>query len=134
MTLEQLEKLEAERKERAEKERLRLAEVERQRKEADAKADELLRKHLSLRQRRQYRRNRSFCVRARDGTQFRIKHGWAGNIEELNAAGKPVNRFCIHPVDSVPYADNLLAQKLLLETDPDKFRKIANRTAIPQAV
>lgn len=120
----------------AREEAYRLAEAERAKKqrEADARAEELLRRHLTLRQRRAYRRDRAFTVRARDGTSYRIKHGWAGNVEELNRAGRPVARLCIHPRESVPVADNLLAQKFMLETDPEAFRKIANRTVLPQAV
>jgi hypothetical protein len=125
-------KLDAERERR--REEMRLAEEQRakEQKEAEEKAARLLRQHLSLRQRRAYRRHRAFCVRARDGTQYRLRHGWAGNVEELDKQGRPVARLCIHPYAEVPVHDNLLAQKLMLETDPDGFRRIANRTPIRQ--
>jgi hypothetical protein len=109
-----------------------LAKFAEQKAEADAKAEELLNSHLSLRQRRSYRKRREFLAEARDGTRFRIKKGWSGNVEELDASGRPIARYCIHPRERVPDADNVLGQLLLLEADPDLFRKTANRTAIPR--
>ena len=99
--------------------------------EAEKRAEALLELHLNETQRQEYRTKKRFIVEVQDGVCYRINRGWAGNVEELNKDGKPVNRLCIHTRAPVPIPDNLLAQKLLLETDPAEFRRIANRTAIP---
>lgn len=100
------------------------------RKAASERAERLLAAQLTDEQKASYLKDRTFIVTAADGTKFRIKLGRAGNVEELNDAGKPIARLCIHPTEFVPDGDTVLAQKLMLETDPKAFRKIANRTEI----
>jgi hypothetical protein len=98
---------------------------------ADKTAEKLLLDHLSAEQRKQYAEERHFEI-VRDGgrRRYRIKHGWAGNVEVYNEAGKLIERLCIHPDLPVPYPDNMLAQKLLLEADEKLFRKTANITRV----
>lgn len=98
--------------------------------EADRRAEKILREHLDTNQRKEYKANAAFHVVTADGKRYRLKKGWAGNVEEIDAAGKAIARYCIHPRESVPHDDNLLAQKLLLETDEREFRRIANRTVL----
>lgn len=45
---------------------------------------------------------------------------------KLDAQGNLIGRFCAHPAALVPDEDTLLAQKLMLETDPREFERIAN--------
>lgn len=97
---------------------------------AEARARELLLSVLSDQQREEYERTKAFRVKAADGKEYRLKHGWAGNVEELDEFGKAIARLCIHPSAAIPEADNLVAQKLMIETDPESFRRIANRTPI----
>lgn len=123
------EQLEAEKRRREEAER-KLAAEKKAREAAEARAKELLLQLLNAEQQAQFKKDRTFRVVAGDGVTFRIKDGWAGNVEELNKDGKAVNRFCIHPQQDIPVGDNLIAQKLLLEADPKEFRRIANRTAL----
>lgn len=122
-----------------EKERIRIqqeelarrqAESEKARKEADERAEKLLKRHLTRTQLRQYRRDRSFCMRGRDGHEYRIRRAWAGHIERLGEGGKAIERFCIHPTFEVPLPDNQLVAKLMLETNPEEVRRIANVTAL----
>lgn len=101
---------------------------------ADARADVLLNTILNAEQRTQFARNRFFeVVTGSTGAtrRYRIKHGWAGNIFLLDDKGREVEIFCLHPHTPVPVADNLIAQKLLLETDEASFLRIANRRIIP---
>lgn len=114
--------------------------------EADRKAEVLLLRHLSDAQRAEYVATGAFMVVLGSGARYRIKKGWAGNVQRAeplqmqdNADGRielsandfnPVEQFCIHPVDSVPFCDNMLAQKLLLEADETNFRRIANVTQL----
>ncbi len=112
-------------------ERARLqAEADKARKEADERAENLLKRHLTRTQLRQYRRDRSFCMRGRDGHEYRIRRAWGGHIERLGDGGKAVERFCIHPTFEVPLPDNQLIAKLMLETNPEEVRRIANVTAL----
>lgn len=68
-----------------------------------------------------------FDVQIADGRRFRIKKGWSHNVFELNAEGKPLRSLCAHSREAVPEFDNMLAQKLWLEVDPDRFLGVANK-------
>ena len=95
--------------------------------DGEDRALQLLEAHLSEAQREEFQRHRYFTVLSKDGQRrYRIKHGWAGNIERIDHQGKPIETLCAHPVSPVPIPDNLLTQKLWLETDEDAFRRIAN--------
>lgn len=100
--------------------------------EATRRAEELLNRHLNEEQRKQYRKEKKFKVIGGDGAAFEIGSQWSGNVSELNGRGKPIRRFCAHPREQVPIPDLMLSQKLMLETDPEAFRKIANKTELAQ--
>lgn len=113
----------------------RAAVVERERRQVEIadRAEAALLAHLTPEQAAQYARDRHFEVVSRQGgkvRRYRIHHGWAGNILVLDEKNREIERLCIHPTRQVPYADNLLAQKLLLEADEDQFRRIANITRL----
>lgn len=108
-------------------------ERKRRRESADSRADRLLKSILTTAQRTQYERDRCFeVITGRTGQMrvYRIKHGWAGNVFLLDAAGREVEKLCIHPNETVPIADNLVAQKFLLEADEEMFRRTANKTRL----
>lgn len=109
-----------------------LAEEQRARRvRADQAAEALLVRHLNEVQREQFRKDRHFEILSKDGKRrYRIRHGWGGNVDVFDPSGKPIERLCIHPTVPVPYADNMLAQKLLLEADETEFRRIANVTRL----
>ncbi len=115
--------------ERAEKERIRAEEARKQAEEAAARAEKLLLEMLDKQQRKEYAKDKSFHVVGQDGEKYKIKHGWSGHVERV-VKGKSVERFCIHPRVQVPVQDNQLLAKLMLETDPVGFKKIANRTEL----
>ena len=95
---------------------------------AESTAERLLVEHLDEKQLEQFRNHRYFEVILENSRRvYRIKHGWAGNIEVFED-GRLVETMCIHPRTQVPHSDNLLAQKLLLEADEFRFRQIANIT------
>lgn len=108
--------------------------VSRQRREsADAQADRLLGFVLSEAQRKQYKRDRAFDVivgRTGETRRYRIKYGWAGNVYVIDERGREIEKLCIHPDAQIPIADNLIAQKLLLESNEAEFRRIANKTRL----
>lgn len=133
LSKEEQAKLEAELAERAEKERLRAEKVRLEREAADKRAEELLFAHLDKIQTAQYRKEKKFTVRSKDGADFELQSLWSGNAVEMTPDGKRLARFCIHPAVIVPIPDLLLSQKLMLETDPAAFRRIANKTELAGA-
>jgi hypothetical protein len=103
----------------------REAERKRTEAEAEAKATTLLAEHLDAAQRAQYAADRSFTVVAASGRRYRLRSGWAGNVDGLDERGRAFERLCIHPTVGVPHPDNQLAQKLMLDADEERFRKVA---------
>lgn len=99
---------------------------------AERVADELLLSQLSPEQREEYQRLQRFHVVA-DGKTYRIRRGWAGNID-LIEDDRVAERWCVHPARTVPVPDNLLAQKLMIESGlADELREIANVSTIRRA-
>lgn len=132
-------RLKREKEQRAEYERRRVeqearaAQLKAEQEAAVARAEELLKEHLAVEQVADYDRLKAFLVKAQSGRTYRIKKGWAGNVELLNDEGTPIMRFCIHPREACPEQDNMLAQKFLLETDEEAFERIANKTPLAAA-
>ncbi len=100
---------------------------------ADKRAEELLLRHLDAEQRESYAAEKAFHVVSATGKRYKIRNGWSGNVDEINEAGQAFMRYCIHPKIGVPTPDNMLAQKLMLETREDDFRRIANKTPLQLA-
>ena len=88
--------------------------------EASRKARELLIAHLPPEQLKDFKRSGCFTVVGnKTGTTYRLG---SGVVRTHDAS------FCIGPVDAgLPRDDRVLTQKWLLETDEEKFLKIANR-------
>jgi len=88
--------------------------------EASRKARELLIAHLPPEQLKDFERSGCFTVVGnKTGTTYRLG---SGVVRTHDAS------FCIGPVDAgLPRDDRVLTQKWLLETDEEKFLKIANR-------
>jgi hypothetical protein len=115
-------------RERQREEELERARLERE--EAQCKAEELLQENLDREQLGQFERTKWFFVIGQSGKRYRIRHGWAGNVDELNDEGAVVAKYCIHPQQHVPIADSMLIQKLMLEADEQRFVQIANKTTL----
>lgn len=138
LSAEQREALaQAERERHAAAEALRLRAEEQAREaarlaaEADRRAEALLQAQLNAAQQAEFAENRSFTVVTQNGgRRYRIRYGWAGNIERLDEQGRPIEKLCVHPKQLVPFCDNLLTQKLFLECAEEEFLRIANRTPI----
>lgn len=120
----------AERARRAEEQAKKAEERARKAEEARERAEELLRQLLDEQQRQEYDQDKSFHVVGADGERYRVRHNWAGHVDRVDAEGRPVERFCIHPEQQVPLADNQLIAKLMLEVEPERFRQIANMTRL----
>lgn len=106
------------------------AEVEKKKAaEANERAEKLLQEVLSPAQRAELQRKNYFHVRA-NGRRFRITRGWAGNVLEVDARSRLRYRFCAHPNQHVPAPDVMLAQKLVLESEPERFFSVANKSQV----
>lgn len=96
--------------------------------EAELRAAALLKENLAPAQREEYDREKFFTVISKDGRRrYRVNKGWSHNVEEIDESGKKIATLCAHPVEAVPAHDNMLAQKLMLEHDEERFLRIANR-------
>jgi hypothetical protein len=130
----------AEQRRIAEEERIakakREAEALRLRREAaDKTAKALLDMFLTPAQQKTMNEIESIIVKAENEKWYRIRKGSSCNVDELDGEnGKVVARLCVVPRwdYQVPVADQMLAQKLMLETNAAEFMRIANRFPVPQ--
>ncbi len=91
------------------------------RRQARLRAEALLLAWLSADQRAQYRARGWFEVTTAAGRRYRIRRG---GVVRLDPRG---SGYCIEAVSPVPVADEMLANKLLLETDERRFLATAHR-------
>ena len=91
------------------------------RRRASRRAEALLWAWLSPAQRRQYRARRWFEVTTASGRRYRILRGGVVRVQPRGSG------FCIEATAPVPVADEMLANKLLLETDERRFLATAHR-------
>jgi hypothetical protein len=92
------------------------------RKAAAERAERLLEACLTSGQREQLQKNGWFVVYSKSGRAYQIRRGRARNVVEVNTR----RTYCCHPVDNVPDADTMLAQKLMIESQEDEFLRTAN--------
>ena len=91
----------------------------------------LLRKWLSPEQQAQFDAFRHFDVTGCDtGTRYRIRHGTAPTVHEIDATGRSVMGWCFAPSGPLVAGDVMLAQKIALETSERAALAIANRFPI----
>jgi hypothetical protein len=129
------EELKAEKK-RIEAQKQREVEAEKRRKEeekrkkaASVRARELLMANLNENQRKQFEKNGWFVVEGgKSKKSYKVLGDrWAGNVHELcKDKEKIVASLCAHTQTDIPIEDNLLTQKLMLETSEEDFLRIAN--------
>jgi hypothetical protein len=91
------------------------------RREARLRAEALLWDWLSPAQRKQYRTRRWFEVTTASGRRYRVLRGGVVRLHPRGSA------YCIEATSPVPVADEMLANKLLLETDERRFLATAHR-------
>jgi hypothetical protein len=89
--------------------------------QARRRAEALLWAWLSPAQRQQYRARRWFEVTAASGRRYRILRGGVVRRDPRGSG------YCIEATSPVPVADEMLANKLLLETDERRFLATAHR-------
>jgi hypothetical protein len=98
---------------------------------SEIRALKLLKDWLSPAQLSAYEQFKYFDVVGCDsGTAYRIHHGTQANIEQLDALGQPVCRWCFVPKGSLAAGDVMLAQKIALETYESGALGVANRLTV----
>jgi hypothetical protein len=96
----------------------------------EQKAFALLRLWLSPEQAKQYRSYRYFEVIGSDtGKRYRIRHGSAMNVDELDSFGNRVCEWCFLPEGKLAAGDIMLAQKIALEAFESQALAVANRAS-----
>jgi HAMP domain-containing protein len=98
------------------------------RKKALKKGRKLLMEVLTETQKMEYARTKSFTVCGADGKVYKLRKG--GTTHQIDDSGLAVLSHCIHLPYSYIDEDTLVAVKLLLETDPTTFLKIANTSKL----
>jgi hypothetical protein len=91
------------------------------RRQARLRAEALLWAWLSPAQRRQYRARRWFEVTTASGRRYHVLRGGVVRVDPRGSG------YCIEATSPVPVADEMLANKLLLETDERRFLATAHR-------
>ena len=98
--------------------------VRRERARAEVRARSLLHRYLTKEQRAELRATASFTTTGKDGRTYQVTKDKGILVEH---EGVPYS-LCVHPRDWVPTLDTMLAQKVMLETDPETLLRIANAT------
>lgn len=93
---------------------------------ADRRAEALLRAHLLPEQQEQLAQKDWFLLVSKTGKKYRINRGRSANVDVLDEHGRVVRSLCAHPRESVPDADTMLSQALLLKYDEEQFLRMAN--------
>jgi hypothetical protein len=91
------------------------------RRRARLRAEALLWAWLSPAQRKQYRARGWFEVTTASGRRYRVLRGGVVRRDPRGSG------YCIEATSPVPVADEMLANKLLLETDERRFLATAHR-------
>ena len=107
--------------------------IAQQRSESQKRAEVLLQESLSSRQREEYATKGHFTLVVKDPAtgehrHYRIRNGRHGNLDRLDSSGRLVATYCVHPTVACPSEDNMLAQKLMLESGMEEdLLRIANQ-------
>jgi hypothetical protein len=84
--------------------------------DAQSRAIELLKQHLTPEQREQYEKQGYFYVSGGNSRRlYRIRHGVQMNVEQLDQSGKRIRMLCFMPEGGLAVGDVMLAQKFALE-------------------
>jgi hypothetical protein len=94
---------------------------------AQKRAEQLLLTHLTHEQEKAWKENKVLFITGQSGKRYKIRHGVAHNIWEVDEHGNHVKEFCVH-IDhyGCPVEDNVLAQILGLRFNERATLRKAN--------
>lgn len=98
------------------------------------RAKALLLSCLNPEQRSMFERENKFRVVGSRGGIYEIRQGRTHNIFKLDLEGRQIEEWCVHVEAYLPDCDNMLAQKLDLETNEDGLRLLANIWSRPSGL
>lgn len=90
---------------------------------SEQKARSLLHRYLTKGQRLELRKTNAFTMTGKDGRTYKLRLGSCANIETEHEGHKYV--LCVIAKEWIPNYDTLLAQKVMLETEPEVFLRMA---------
>ena len=94
----------------------------------EARGLRLLHEWLGPAQKEQFDAARYFeVIGCHTRKRYRIHHGRAGNVSELDDNGRPVAGLCFVPEGALVAGDVMLAQKIALETNELTALAVANK-------
>jgi hypothetical protein len=96
-------------------------------------AEELLMTYLDEEQRKTFKDHGWFVVKGgKTGHEYRVRDNGRSRVANVDRMkdGHVVERLCCHIDHHLPHGDHLLAQKVSLEFDEDRFLRKANRHAV----
>jgi hypothetical protein len=127
LTKEQKAEQERIKSEQQERFRIEQEELRAKEKQKEENARQLLREVLTEEQNKQFDEKGYFELTAvKSGNIYRINRGRSRNVELLDKNKKVLSRLCFHPTEYVHNFDTMVAQKLMLETDEEEVKKVAN--------
>lgn len=99
---------------------------------AKDRAERLLHEMLSPKQVEELKANNHFHLETVSANgerrRYRINRGRHGNVDQVDDSGRRIKRLCVHPIEGVPDADTMLAQKLFLEGSEEELLRVANHS------
>ena len=98
---------------------------EEERRQAQERALAILCEHLDEQQISEFDAHQQFCVQGGDGFTYLITNKSCHNVFRIEDGVKTVE-YCLVTESKLPDPDQMLAQKLLLEADPEMFHKKTN--------
>ena len=107
----------------AEEPRITVMEALAPRLSAEVRARQLLLRCLTSEQREDFERQGCFTVQVPGWGRFRVLPRTMFNVQDTESG----IFYCAAPEGLLPLSDQLLAQKLVLENDPERFFRVARR-------
>ena len=103
--------------------------------DVQARAEMLLLTCLSPVQLSEYKRWRFFhATGSASGRTYRVLRRRTGSVQAINGFGRPTDAYCTILPESAPIEDQMLAQKLMLETNEPGFLELAGGMRPPGLV
>lgn len=107
--------------------------IEAERAKARERAEKLLRESLSPEQLEELSLKGHFHLEtiaaSGERRRYRINRGRSRNVQQVDrSSGLVLKTLCAHPIELVPDADTMLAQKLFLEASEEEFLRVANHS------
>jgi hypothetical protein len=96
-----------------------------------AKSKAILEAHLFPEQVEEFRAKDEFHIQGADGFEYLITNGYQHNVFRIED-GRRTFEYCIITRGFLPVYDQMLAQKLLLQANPEMFHRVTNTWSLAE--